>query len=76
MKTQTLGSILTPHELTLAQNIFLEASSENESAAARITAEIVEPNIERINKATGQENDPRYLGYAIEFALRANGVAQ
>jgi hypothetical protein len=72
MKTAKLGTILTKKELQQAQNIFLEATSEGESAAARITAELIEPNLARINKAMGQENDPHYLGYAVEFALRAN----
>ena len=31
-----------------------------------ITKNIVKPNLDRINKATGQENDPDYLGYLIE----------
>jgi hypothetical protein len=30
---------------------------------------IITPNIANINKKLGQENDPRYLAYAIEFAL-------
>lgn len=76
MKYLSLGSVLTKKEIAQAQNYILEASAEGESAegesaAARISAEIIEPALERINKKTGQENDARYLGYAIEFALRA-----
>ncbi len=71
MKHLSLGSVLTKKEIAQAQNYILEASAEGESAAARISAEIIEPALERINKKTGQENDARYLGYAIEFALRA-----
>ncbi len=71
MKYLSLGSVLSKKEIALAQNFILEAQAEGESAAARITAEIIEPALERINKKTGQENDARYLGYAIEFALRA-----
>jgi hypothetical protein len=67
-----LSQILSEHELQQAQRFVLEASSEGESAHDRITAEIIEPNLARINEATGQENDARYLGYAIEFVLRAN----
>lgn len=71
MKYLSLGSVLTKKEIAQAQNYILEAQAEGESAAMRITAEIIEPALERINKKTGQANDARYLGYAIEFALRA-----
>src|SRR6266550_3272941 len=71
MKTLTLGNILTKSEIEQAQRFILEAQADKESASARIAAEIVEPALERINKKTGQANDARYLGYAIEFALLA-----
>ena len=32
-----------------------------------VESEIIAPNIERINKALGQENYPRYLAYGVEY---------
>lgn len=34
-----------------------------------IQREIIEPNLARINRALGQENDARYLAYAVEYAV-------
>ena len=68
-ETLSLNKMLTNNEIAQARNIVLEASSAGESGAARITAEIIEPNIERINRATGQQNDARYLGYAVAYSI-------
>lgn len=35
--------------------------------------QIISPNMERINKALGQENDPDYLSYMVEYVMRATG---
>ena len=40
----------------------------------RIRDEIIKPNIDRINKALGQENDPDYLAYAVEYSMVARRV--
>jgi len=37
--------------------------------AVDIEREIIRPNIDRINAALGQENDPMYLAYAVEYVL-------
>lgn len=37
--------------------------------AASIKRYIIEPNIKRINETLGQENDPMYLAYAVEYAI-------
>lgn len=31
--------------------------------------QIIGPNIERINETTGQENDPSYLAYMLEYVV-------
>ena len=43
---------------------------------ARVCAqEIIVPVLPRINQALGQENDPRYLAYMVEYALsRVRGI--
>jgi hypothetical protein len=73
MKTVKLQHILTPDEIARAIQICEYASYHSDgNAVLGITNELILPNIERINKKTGQENDPRYLAYAVEFALRSN----
>ena len=37
--------------------------------AGLIVEEIIKPNIDRINKKLGQENDCGYLGYACEYVV-------
>lgn len=39
-----------------------------------VREQIIEPNLERINKALGQENDARYLAYAVEHVMRSGGA--
>lgn len=34
-----------------------------------IRAAVIDPNMERINTALGQENDPDYLAYMVEYLL-------
>jgi hypothetical protein len=67
-----LGDILTPAQIKKAMAICLDSDRTGKPAAPRITSELITPNIRRINKRTGQDNDTRYLGYAVEFALREN----
>lgn len=37
--------------------------------AKTICAEVIQPNIARINKALGQENVPMFLAYAVEYVM-------
>lgn len=62
MKQFTLPDILTQDEIKQAARL---------KKADLICKEIIEPNIERINEALGQENDPLYLAYACEYALQS-----
>lgn len=63
MKYITLGMILTPEEYKQAKKL---------KHGKLIAQEIIAPNIERINKAVGQQNDPLYLGYLIEHLINQN----
>lgn len=62
----TLGQLFTDEELQRAFKICAETVTHQRNK--KLVAEIVEPAIDRINKATGQENDPRYFGYMMEAA--------
>ena len=60
-KTITIGELFTEHELKRAM------ARKNDHKFLK--EEIVEPVIARINRVTGQDNDPTYWAYALEYAL-------
>jgi hypothetical protein len=61
----TLGQMLTDEELLLAVRL---------NDRQKIRDQIIKPNIERINKSLGQENDPDYLAYAVSYSLSARRI--
>jgi hypothetical protein len=56
----TITDFLTNEEIKKAVHL---------KTATLIRDNIIEPNIDRINKSLGQENDPMYLAYAVEYVL-------
>lgn len=69
MKKQiTIDRFLLPAEIMKAAALYKRLGGTGKFAST-LDAEIISPNIERINKALGQENDSRFLAYAVEFAL-------
>ena len=68
MKSITIDQLLTPAELERAMVLYRQLAHMGRFAAT-LDAEIITPNIERMNKVLGQENNPRYLAYAVEFVL-------
>ena len=70
-KNVKIGDFLTPQEIKRAEVIYRECNGSG--FAKKVSAEIIEPNIDRINKAVGQKCLPLYLAYAVEYAmLQAN----
>lgn len=66
MKTIKLTDFLTNEQIELMCTL---------KTATKITKEIIEPNIRKINKKLGQENDPEFLGYMCEYAImKASGL--
>jgi hypothetical protein len=62
-----LQDFLTEDEISKAISMW---KFDNSSGYARRVCDvIIRPNMSRINKALGQENDPMYLAYALEFAM-------
>ena len=58
-------------EISLGE-VFTEKMVEEASKCKDVTEiqkRVIEPNMARINRVTGQENDPRYWAYAMQFAL-------
>lgn len=59
-KRVSIPDFLTKDEIKLAREL---------KVAREIYSKITKPNIKRINKAIGQENDPMYLAYMIEYVI-------
>lgn len=72
MKTVTLSQILTEKQIATALRLYEACLSEGadfSDAVAKIQCTLIEPNMATINARLGQENDPRYLAYAVVYAL-------
>ena len=68
MKRVTVQQFLTPDEIVTAVKLFREMDGQPGYANA-VCDKLIRPNIARINAALGQENDPKYLAYAVEYAI-------
>lgn len=63
-----LSDFLTEHEIRQVARIYHSTKNVG-GTAAQIEIEIIEPNIDRINKKLGRENNPLYLAYACEYVM-------
>jgi hypothetical protein len=70
-KTFAIGQILTPAEYKKAADLYRKCAVGSFNRAC--ADEIIKPALARINRVTGQENDPSYLAYAVEYALIQSG---
>jgi hypothetical protein len=68
MKQITIQNILTPKEIKRAQALYKEYAGTG-LFAQKVRDELIIPNMGRINKNLGQENDPTYLSYVVEYVL-------
>jgi hypothetical protein len=68
VKTVTLPDFLTEEQIAEAVQLY-EAEAEGIDATEQILTRVIEPNMAAINKKLGQENDARYLAYAVVYAL-------
>jgi hypothetical protein len=66
MKYATIRDILTDEETVRAYGWYKEMET---GFAQRLCKEIIQPNLERINRKLGQQNEPMYLAYLIEYAF-------
>jgi hypothetical protein len=70
-----LEDILSPAEIVRARELY--NTQADESYNSRLIREILADKMKRVNEVTGQENDARYIAYAIEWHFmreRRNGV--
>lgn len=68
-KNMTLPEFLTEAQIEAALKLYKETPTEKLNKALR--EQILEPNMEEINRKLGQENDPAYLAYAIEYVFNS-----
>ena len=64
-------SFLTKDELKAARKIYDEVGIY--AFAKRCSEEIIEPVIDRINEDLGQQNNPTYLAYMVEYLFLKGG---
>jgi hypothetical protein len=67
MKQLNLGDLFTKDEIEAASKLFFECKPGEFNR--RVVEQIVQPAMLRINAATGQENDARYMGYLLEYVF-------
>lgn len=66
-KKVSIDQFLTPQEIRDARKLYRDA--ESGTFMARCAKEVIEPNTARINESLGQENDPLFLAYAVEYTF-------
>jgi hypothetical protein len=69
-KSVRLNDFLTEQEIMLAAQMWRgQWLEDGKTFAQRVCDKIIKPNMQRINRALGQENDPMYLAYCVEYVL-------
>ena len=63
MKQITIDKFLTEEQIKQAIKL---------KKAKSICDQIIKPNIKHINELLGQENDPRYLAYVVEYVINSD----
>ena len=66
VKAVTLPEFLTEGQIRKASQLYAALGMD---ATDLIEEQVIEPNLATINKKLGQENDPRYLAYAVVYVL-------
>lgn len=67
-KTVAIGDFLTREQSELVVKLWGECKSGRLFRAA-VVEKVIVPNLAEINRKLGQENDARFLAYAVEYAL-------
>ena len=66
VKTMTLPDFLTEVQIADAIRLY---EAHGMGAVGTIQSQVIEPNMAAINAKLGQENDARYLAYAVVYVL-------
>lgn len=67
MKVISIVDFLTESEIRKAKALY--DTADEGTFARRCDEEIIRPVLPRINAALGQENEPRYLAYAVQHVF-------
>lgn len=70
MKKFKLELVLTNSEIEHAKKL---VTQYGDAAVGPVDSVLIRPNLERINRDLRQENDARYLAYAVVYALTPKG---
>lgn len=70
-KQVKLSEFLTDEEINLCMKVAETIQAGSTEYVDWVANGITGPNIDRINQKLGQENDPRYLAYAISWVMLA-----
>jgi len=65
-RTITIGDFLTDTEIEQALSLYQKTPEKFHKLCKE---QIIAPNIERINAKLGQENDPDFLAFAVEYSM-------
>ena len=65
MKTMTLPQFLTESQIAHAVKLY---EAHGMDAVGKIQTEVIEPHMAAINEKLGQDNDARYIAYAVAYA--------
>ena len=66
MKAITITEFLTEAEVKRAVELYKQVRT---GYARLLCEEVIRPNLARINATLGQENNPLYLAYAVEYVI-------
>jgi hypothetical protein len=69
VKSVTLPQFLTPAQIAEAVRLYEIHGPTSSMAVTKILERVIEPNMAAINAKLGQENNARYLAYAVLHAL-------
>jgi hypothetical protein len=68
-KYVALTDFLTKKELCEITALSVALGPMSTEFLDQVEGEIIKPNLDRINRSLGQENDSRYLAYAVAFVF-------
>lgn len=71
MKTIVISDFLTQAQISESLRLFEEMEKEKSihKYAQKLADEVMTPALPVINQKLGQENDPLYLAYCVEYAI-------
>lgn len=63
-----IGDFMTTAMMHKAKKL-IDVTADSSKWAELIDTHVIVPNLSEINRKLGQDNDPRYLAYAVVYAF-------